>query len=64
MALGESIKKALPWVEPVLDYFGWKKRVVAIVAPVGVAGWSFVKGLPWPVIVTIAFSMLVMVAYR
>ena len=63
MALGESIKKALPWIEPVLDYFDWKKRVVAIVAAIGVAGWSFVKGLPWPVIVTIAFAMLVMVAY-
>ena len=63
MALGESIKKAIPWIEPILDYFDWRKRIIALVIAGAIAGWSFMKGLPWPVIVTVAFSMLVMVAY-
>ena len=63
MALGESIKRTIPWVEPILDYFDWRQRVVSVVAAIGMAGWSFVKGLPWPVIVTIGFTVLVMTAY-
>lgn len=63
MSLGESIKKAIPWIEPVLDYFDWRKRVVAVFAAIGVAVWSVMKGLPWPAIVTMAFAMLVAMAY-
>src|SRR5665213_3222417 len=63
MALGEGIRKAIPWIEPVLDYFDWKKQVVAVVAALALAGWSFVKGLPWPVIITVGFAVLVMTAY-
>jgi hypothetical protein len=42
-----SFTKAVPWVEPVLDYFDWKKRLVALVAGLAIAVWSFVKDLPW-----------------
>ena len=63
MSLGEGIKRTLPWIEPILDYFDWKKRVVSLVAAIGVGAWSFVKGLPWPVIVTLGFAVLVLTAY-
>jgi hypothetical protein len=63
MGIRESLAKAVPWIEPVLDYFDWKKRVVALAAGLGIAAWSFVKDLPWPVIVTLGILTVVAVAY-
>jgi hypothetical protein len=59
----ESIAKAVPWIEPVLDYFDWRKRVIAIIAGAGIAAWSFVKDLAWPAIITLGFAALVLMAY-
>ncbi len=53
----------MPWVEPLLDFFDWKKRVITVVFALVVFGWSFVNGLPWPVIIVIAFAMMVVSAY-
>jgi hypothetical protein len=63
MGLRDKIVSGLPWIEPVLDYFDWRKRVVALVAAIGLAVWSYVKDLPWPVIVVLATASFVIVAY-
>jgi hypothetical protein len=63
MGLRDKIAATIPWIEPVLDYFDWRKRVVAIAAGIAIAGWSFVKDLPWPVIVVLGFGMAVFTAY-
>ncbi|MGB7097364.1 MAG: hypothetical protein WBD95_01160 [Xanthobacteraceae bacterium] len=63
MGLRDKIAAAVPWIEPVLDYFDWRKRFVAIAAGVGLAMWSFVKDLPWPVIVVLGAAAMVIVAY-
>jgi hypothetical protein len=57
------IAKAIPWLEPVLEYFDWRKRLVALFAAAIIAGWSYVKDLPWPTIIVLAALMLVTVAY-
>ena len=62
-SIRERIARAIPWVEPILDYFDWRKRLVALLAGVAIAGWSFVKDLPWPVIVTLGLATIVTVAY-
>ena len=59
----DKIVHAIPWIEPILDYFDWRKWVVVLLAGVVLAGWSFVKDLPWPVIVVLAFAATVHVAY-
>jgi hypothetical protein len=59
----DRIVQALPWIEPVLDYFDWRKRIIALAAGVGLAVWSFVKDLAWPVIVVLAAAAVVIVAY-
>ncbi|WP_342712006.1 hypothetical protein AAFG13_10980 [Bradyrhizobium sp. B124] len=58
-----SIAKAVPWIEPVLDYFDWKKQVISILSGFAMVGWSFVKDLAWPVIVTLGIVTMVTVAY-
>ena len=63
MALRTKIATAIPWIEPILDYFDWRKRAVALVAAAGVGVWSFMKDLPWPVIFVLGFGMLVLTAY-
>jgi hypothetical protein len=60
MGLKAKIASAVPWIEPVLDYFDWRKRLVAGLA---VAAWSFMKDLPWPVIFVLGFGMIVFTAY-
>ena len=62
-AIRDSVTKAAPWIKPVLDYFDWKRRLAALVAGVAIAVWSFVKDLPWPIVVTLAIVMVVVVAY-
>jgi len=59
----EKIAHAAPWIEPILDYFDWRKRVFALAAGLTIGVWSFLKDLPWPVIVVLAFGMLVLAAY-
>jgi hypothetical protein len=59
----EKITHALPWIAPILDYFDWKKSVTATVAAIIIAGWSFVKDLSGPVIMTLALSILVQTLY-
>jgi len=59
----DKIALSVPWIEPVLDYFDWRKRVIALAAGVILAGWSFVKDLPWPVIVVLTGAAIVIVAY-
>jgi hypothetical protein len=44
-AVRDKIAAIAPWIEPFLDYFDWRKQVVAFVAAVVVAAWSFVKDL-------------------
>jgi hypothetical protein len=63
MSVREKITGAIPWIEPILDYFDRRKQVVTFVAAAFVAGWSFVKDLPWPVIVVLAGVTVVHVAY-
>lgn len=59
----DKIAATIPWIEPVLDYFDWRKRLVAFVLGLFVAGWSFVKDLPWPIIFFLGFGTLVLAAY-
>ena len=59
----DRITAALPWADPLLDYFDWKKTVVAGVAAGAIGAWSFVKDLAWPIIVTLALTALVQTAY-
>ena len=59
----DKIVNALPWIEPVLDYFDWRKRAVALVAAVAIGVWSFVKDLPWPTIIVLGLGTLVLTAY-
>jgi hypothetical protein len=61
--ISEKLKKAAPWIEPVLDYFDWRKRIIATAVATGLAGWSVVKGEPWPMVAALGFSMLVVAAY-
>jgi hypothetical protein len=62
-AVRDKIAAIAPWIEPFLDYFDWRKQVVAFVAAVVVAAWSFVKDLAAPVIAVLALATLVHVAY-
>jgi hypothetical protein len=61
--LRDRIAQAVPWIEPVLDYFDWRKRIIALAAGVGLAVWSFVKDLAWPIIVVLGLATVVIVAY-
>jgi len=59
----KRIAAAIPWIEPLLDYFDWRKRLLAIVAGVAMGAWSFVKDLSWPAIATLTFATLILMAY-
>jgi sensor histidine kinase regulating citrate/malate metabolism len=59
----DTITHAIPWVEPILDYFDWRKQVIALVATLVIGVWSFVIELSWPAIIVLAFGMLVSAAY-
>jgi hypothetical protein len=59
----DKITVLIPWIEPVLDYFDWRKRVIALAAGIALAGWSFVKDLPWPIIVVVGAAAMVIAAY-
>jgi hypothetical protein len=63
MGFKTKIIGAIPWIEPVLDYFDWRKRLLALLAGVAVIVWSVVKDLPWPVIVTLGAATVVIIAY-
>lgn len=62
-AIRDTIRSAIPWADPLLDYFDWRKRLIASVCAIALFVWSYVRGLPWPVIVVLAFTTLVAVAY-
>lgn len=62
-AIKDTIRNAVPWAAPLLDYFDWRKRVIAGAVAATLFAWSYVKGLPWPVIVVLALTTLVAVAY-
>jgi len=59
----EKLAHSIPWIEPLLDYFDWRKRVVSIVVGTALTVWSFLKDLPWPVILSIALITTVGTAY-
>jgi hypothetical protein len=59
----DGIRRAIPWIDPVIEYFDWKKSVTAAATAIVIGGWSFVKDLPWPVIITLVLSMLVQALY-
>jgi hypothetical protein len=59
----DGIRHTIPWIDPVLEYFDWKKQVTAAGVTIIVAGGSIVKDLPWPIIVTITLMVLVHTMY-
>jgi hypothetical protein len=63
MGFKEKIVGLVPWIEPVIDYFDWRKRLIALTAGIVLAVWSFVKDLPWPVIAVLTGATIVIVAY-
>jgi hypothetical protein len=61
--LREKIRHALPWVDPVIEYFDWRKRIFTALAGIVWGAWSFMSGLAWPVIVFLVFGAIVLTAY-
>jgi hypothetical protein len=63
IGLKQRILRIAPWLDPILEFFDWKKQVVATAFAAIMALWSYMQGLSWPVIVTIAFFILVHTLY-
>lgn len=59
----ERLARVAPWIDPILELLDWKKSIIAAVAALVVAGWSFVRDLSAPVIVTLALTVLVQTLY-
>jgi hypothetical protein len=59
----EWIRRTIPWIEPVIEYFDWKKQITAAGFTVVIAVGAVVKDLPWPIIVAITLMVLVHTMY-
>lgn len=63
MSIKDKVAAALPWIEPILDYFDWRKTVAAFLVTAALTLWSYAKELPAPVIAVLALATLIHVAY-
>lgn len=63
LGIGDKIKRVMPWLNPFIEYFDWKKSAIASAVAASLAVWSFVKEQPWPTIIVLALAALVHMVY-